>query len=307
MHQFYFNDCLPATSVPESDLVLFLSKTIKEYDYLIRQNIGVDKGLILEKEIEKIIVGQNNLKEIILSIPIKERETRTLAFAYFTKYPIQNYLQSFEIDDNILKEGYCFEGLDATNLAIAKHNECFLFSIAVIKSIEKDSLKILGQTEEFEIDNLFGEEENTLYIESQIRKINNESLTLFEQLKIELDSPVFTSSFEKSFLSESEQVQRSILDLFIYAKERGLVTKYSPDTKIIKDVTPDGNKKAAKVYELRIYQPKAIRVYFYEFEDKVFISNLEYKSKYKEEGSSSQNRDLKKALITIDNMIKTIQ
>lgn len=308
MHQFYFNECLPATAVHKRDLVLFLSKTIKEYDYLIGQNIGVDKGLILEKEIENIIVVQNNLKEIILSIPDKERETRTLAFAYFTKYPIQYHLQSTEIDDKLLEEQYCFEDLDATNLAIAKHNSCFLFSVAVNESIEKNSLRIYGKNHEFDIDNLFGEKQNTLYIESHIRTINAASLELFDQLKVELKDPIYTKAFEKEFKSAKVEVQKSIINNFAAAPDRKLKTPYFPDNReggLIRDVTPDNNRKNAKVYELRVYRPEALRVYFYEFENTVFISSIGYKKDYKEENGSAQSKDIKKALDEIDKLIKT--
>jgi len=308
MHQFYFNDCLSVNAVPLSDLVLFLSKTIKEYDYLIGQNIGVDKGLILEKEIEKTIVGQNILKEIILSIPNKERETRTLAFGYFTKYPIQNYLQSSEIDDKIINEEYCFEGLDATNLAIAKHNECFLFSIAVKKSVEKNSLLILGKNEGFDIDNLFGEQQNTQYIESQIRNINAASLELFDQLKAELKNPIYTNAFEKAFKTAKVEVQRSIIENFAAAPDRKLKTPYFPDNRdkgLIRDVTPDKNRKNAKVYELRISRPEAVRVYFYELGETIYIASIGYKKDYKEENGCAQSKDINKALGEIDKLIKT--
>lgn len=305
MHQFYFNDCLPLESTSLNDLGLLLSKSIKEFNILIKKEIEIDKGIILERETESTIICKHNLKNIILSIPDNNREIRTLAFAYFTKYPIQYYLQSDEIEDNLLEEEYSFENVDATNIAIAKYHSCFLFSMAINDSLKKDTLKTQGKTTELCIDNLYGENLNTVYIESQIRKINAASLNLFDQLKAELNTPIYTSSFEKTFLSEKEEVQKAIIDMFVYARERGLVTPYFPDTKIIADVTPRDNKKKVKVYELRVYRPIALRVYFYEFENVVFIGKLGYKADYKEEDSNAQSKDIQKALNDIDKMIKT--
>ena len=305
MHKFYFNECLPQNTVSLVDFTSLLSNTIKEFDTLVKKAINVDKGIFLEKETEKTNFSKFSLKNAILSIPNTERETRTLAFAYFTKYPIKYHLQSDEIDEKILVEEYSFEDMDATNLAIAKHNDCFLFSVAVHDCIKKHPLLIEGKSDDLSLDNLYGEKGNTHQIELLIHKINAESLELFEQLKAELNSPIYSSAFEKEFLSETDEVQKSIIDMFIHAKNRGLATPYYPDNNSIKDVTPDNNKKKARVYELRLYHPKALRVYFFEFENIVFIAKMELKSKYKEEDSTSQTRDINRSLTIIDNLIKT--
>ena len=309
MHKFYFNECLPTKTVSLNNFSSLLVTTIKEFSSLVNKNIGVDKGIILEKETEEIVICESNLKNAILSIPDQKRDTRTLAFAYFTKYPIQYHLQSDKIDNKILEEQYCFENMDATNLAIAKHNDCFLFSVAVHDNIKKNTLTIKGiSSEKIDIDNLYGEEKNTQYIESQILKINAISLNLFDKLKIELKSPIYSSAFEKTFKSAKVEVQQSIIDNFIAAPKRLLRTPYFPDNKkggLIKDVTPVNNRKKAKIYELRIYHPEALRVYFYEVDDMVFISNIGYKKDYKDESGSAQSKDIEKGLNVIDNLIKT--
>ncbi|MDR1938664.1 MAG: hypothetical protein LBQ73_09260 [Tannerellaceae bacterium] len=304
MHQFYFNDCLPSNGITIIDLASLLANSIHEYDVLIRKNIEVDKGIIVEKDIENIIICGNSLKNSIQFIP-KNKEERTLAFAYFTKFPIQEYLNSTEIDDTILEEDYRFENLDATNLAIAKHHNCFLFSVFTHQSVKNNTLQIIGKTKTLEIDNLYGETPNTDYMESLIRKNNSSSLSLFEQLKVELNNPFFTPAFEKAFLHERYDVQISIIEEFKRAKKRGLATPFYPDNNKIKDVTPQDSNKKAKVYELRVYSPVALRVYFCEHDNLVFIGKLGYKADYKEENSSAQSKDIKKALNEIETMIKT--
>lgn len=308
MHQFYFNECLPPNAVSLNDFTSLLITTIKEFDSLVKKNIGVDKGVILEKGTEKTIVCGGNLKDAILSIPNMDREARTLAFAYFTKYPIQYHLQSDDITEQILEEQYFIEGLDATNLAIAEHNKCLLFSVAIHISIKNNRLLIKGKSKELALDNLYGEKQNSQYIESQIQKINVASLELFDRLKAELKEPIYTKAFEKAFNSARVEVQQSIIENFAAAPDRKLKTPYFPDNKeggLISDVTPDNNRKRAKIYELRIYHPVALRVYFYECDDTIFISGIGYKKDYKDNSGSSQSKHIAFALNEIDKMMKT--
>lgn len=309
MHKFYFNDCLPANTLSLNEFASLLANSIREFDFLVRKGINVEKGIILEKETEQIVVCDSNLKQAILAISNKDRDIRTLAFAYFTKYPIHYHLESRDLEEQILEEQYHFNNLDATNLALAQNNACILFSVAVFETIKNNTLQIEGIRRKFVIDNLYGEVINTKYIESQLIKINNASLNSFELLKVELGTPIFTSSFEKAFKAAQVEVQKSIIDGFNTARKRKLISPYLPDNKargLIKDVSPDNNsKKDAKVYELRIYHPEAIRVYFFEYDKNVFLSSICYKKDYKESSGSAQTIDITKALNDIDKLIKT--
>jgi hypothetical protein len=288
-----------------NDFATLFGNTITEFDILVKKNIDIEPGIILEKEVSKTINCGNNLKNVIQAIP--NREKRTLAFAYLTRYPIQHCFNSDDIEDQLLEEDYKLEEVDATNLAIAKHNNFFLFTVAVDNSLKNNTLQINGKSQKQTIDNLFGENQNTQYIESQILKINAASLDLFEQLKIELKNSVSTLTFEKAYKSANSDVQQSIIDCFIEAPKRGLASPYFPDNKqggLIKDVTPDHNTKKSKVYELRVYTPVALRVYFYELNDKIYLSSIGYKNEYKKK-NSAQSKDISRALINIDQLIKT--
>lgn len=298
MHQFYFNDCLPSNSVSLVDLELLFLNSIKEFSILLNKKIGIDRGLILEKDLTDIIICENRLKEIIASF--KNKDLRILVYSYFTKFPIQKVLKSHELDSYLLEEEYQWQGLDAINLAIAKYNDCFIFSIAVHESLKYNNLQLNGKSKVINIDNLYGVGVNTSYIESQIIRKNSELLTIFEQLCIELDNPIYTPNFKKTFINENQQVQSAIIEMFKRAKKRNFATPYYPDTKIIKDVTP--NKKETQkgsVYELRIYEPKALRIYFCEYQGKVFIARIGYKA------SDNQSEDIILSLREIDRMIKT--
>lgn len=110
--------------------------------------------------------------------------------------------------------------------------------------------------------------------------------TNFEQLTAFLGSSVITKNFEKNYSLLSSDAQESIKDEFEKAAKRNLATRFYPDTKIIKVVSVS---KKCTVYELRVYQPVALRVYFNEIGDTVYLASIEHKS------NPDQNEDIKKA------------
>lgn len=110
--------------------------------------------------------------------------------------------------------------------------------------------------------------------------------TNFEQLTTFLVNSVITKNFEKNYTSLSTDAQKSIQEEFEKAENRNLATRFYPDTKIVKDVSIS---KKCTVFELRVYQPVALRVYFNEIGDKVYLASIEQKS------NPDQNEDIKKA------------
>lgn len=108
-----------------------------------------------------------------------------------------------------------------------------------------------------------------------------------DKLKFVIENYKFSNTFEKEFLSASEEIQLSIIDEFLKAKNRNLPTPFFPDTKIVKDVTQDNFNY--KIMELRIYSPTALRVYFNELNGNVNLISIELKS------NPDQSSDIKKA------------
>lgn len=100
------------------------------------------------------------------------------------------------------------------------------------------------------------------------------------------------------FKNLDESAQISIIDEFKKAKNRGLATPFYPDTKIIKDVSPDNY--ILKVMELRVYTPIALRIYFNESKGMVFLASIEQKS------NPNQNDDIKAAHKTLQTMLKQL-
>ncbi|MBI1307427.1 MAG: hypothetical protein GC181_12560 [Bacteroidetes bacterium] len=115
-----------------------------------------------------------------------------------------------------------------------------------------------------------------------------------------LDSVVGTnvkfSNFSKEFLNLSEECQEAIIDLFQRAKDRELVTPFYPDTKITKDVTQSKFKHS--VWELRVYSPVALRVYFHETSDKVYLIGIKFKS------STNQSHDINNMYEKLENLLQ---
>ena len=119
-------------------------------------------------------------------------------------------------------------------------------------------------------------------------------LSNIDKLKDIIPNYKFSSSFEKEFKDLSVDVQKSIIDDFIKARERNLATSFGPDTKIIKDVTQSNFQY--KILELRVYTPVALRVYFNELDGFVNLISIEQKS------NADQNEDIKKAHTKYKNM-----
>lgn len=303
MHKFYYNECIPSISNIEEFKKLFC-QTLIEFNK-VRTNIeGIMPAVITEKLPSHTKIGTDFTLEDVLET-IEDRILKRIAFSYFNKYPIQNYFNLTEEQINILLEKeyiYAHDEtkFDATNLAIVSLNNGILFTAPVNANLTKHHLEIessVDKKDNLSVNNLFGNSINTDFIQNFIKFSNAQRLSKLELLKYSIGNVVLSSSFEKDFLSLKSELQDSIIDCFDKAKGRGLVTNFHPDTKIIKDVTP--SKAKCKIYELRVYSPVALRVYFNESSEKVYVSSVELKS------NPNQSEDISKAHSLMYKMIVT--
>jgi len=115
-----------------------------------------------------------------------------------------------------------------------------------------------------------------------------------EKLQITLGNCILSKNFIKNFLNLSTPVQTSVVEDFIKAKDRGLATPFFPDTKIVANVTNSAFK--AKVMELRVYSPVAVRVYFREEADVVKVADICLKS------NANQNQDIENSYKILNNL-----
>ena len=307
MAHFFFNsEALP----PSQNKVVFTNlfqNTLIEFQKISDDTrLNVEKGIVTEKLTSEISLGDFNLKEIIEALP--SEELKTIAYSNFTKYPVE---ASLTIDnEELFLEMDCYAVIDCEEYPalylsyVAVQNE-FAFSVPIHKDLETDiiSLQIRNpdEREVLTLYNLYGKESNTKVITDRLLHLALEKQSLFEQLKTILKDPVFPNSFEKEFLNLAVSEQQSVIDLFQRAIERNIQTPLAPDTKIIKDVSPPLPKRKCTVYELRVYSPTAIRVYFHEGDEKNYLASIEKKS------NANQNRDIRKAHNTLYKLILTNQ
>lgn len=300
MHQFYFNECLPNNTELASFTTL-LANSIGEYHQLIQANISVQKGIVTEKIPSSITFNDNFTLSTAIE-HIEDRACRSLAYSYFTKYPVQDFFKSTYEEELLAKEyNLNIDGTqyDALNLALISSVGGLAFTVASHDELKKDILPLVAKNAQstIEVCNLFGENSNTQFIHQELVKRNSASLSLFEQLKDLLNKPVYTTGFEKDFLKLSQNNQVAIIDRFRQAIRRNLSSPLFPDTKIVKDVSPSNAK--CQVYELRVYNPD-LRVYFHESPERVYLSSIELKS------NPDQNRDIVRASQNLYKLIYTI-
>lgn len=245
----------------------------------------------------------NNFTLLHIIESLATRELKSVAYSYFSKYPVENFFHIDEVQiDDLLKNEYIIsidgEDVDATNLAIVQLNEGYIFTAALHQDVEKDLLQIHSHTAcSLSISNLYGVNSNTSYIEQIILQNNAAKETIMVQIEKALKKSVMSSAFERDFKRLTLVEQQSILNAFYAAIARNLSSPLYPDTKHISDVSPQHSK--CVVYELRIYTPTAIRVYFNESAECVYLASIQKKS------NPDQNQDIKKAHNKLRKMIVT--
>jgi hypothetical protein len=231
------------------------------------------------------------------------RDLRKYAFALFRKYPIEKYFDT-ENEDYLIETDFIIYIADlpynALNPQIVRENEGSLFSLALHEDLCRDELSIINNgTREFIVLNLFGSKNNTWFID---RKINETILSKagnFEKLKLSIGECLCSERFENSFNNIPSQIQDSVIQHFIKAKKRNGSTCFFADGDLIKDVTPE-QETAIKVFELRIFNPVAYRVYFYESAKAVYLGLIEKKPNDKVQGNQIKtSASIIKSLIVV--------
>lgn len=98
---------------------------------------------------------------------------------------------------------------------------------------------------------------------------------------------VYSGRFKKGFEAASVQIQDAIIEHFLAAKNRKGTSLFYADGSLIKDVTSEKETKL-NVFELRIFDPAAYRVYFYETAETVYLAMIEPKPAKKSQSAHIQ-------------------
>jgi len=285
MRLFCFNDCFPKDG-SEHVLINCLCDSLIHYSQIKRRfPISVD-GIITDNLPSRVVLNNSDFTLENCISQINHRELRIIAFSNFNKYPID---EKFLIQDEeeLIKRNYSVRigetEHNGLNAKIASENEGFLFSLAIHSDLKKNVLIISDDlNQSFEVANLFGEDSNTGYLSDQIERSLISQLDNFLKLKAIIGDCSHNTRFRKEFESLSVSTQNFLLKEIEFAINRNAKTRFYPDDKLIKNVTPE-NEKRIQVFELRIFSPVAVRMYFYESPTKIYFGCIEGKSKKKEQ------------------------
>jgi hypothetical protein len=300
MYHYSFNDCFEKT-YDINNIKTCLYNSLNHFKEISKKYPNHVKGILTDRSPNNILVNSDlSLSDIILLL---DRDEKNYALKNFTKYPIEDFYPDLDID-NILSKSYTLQvnrlDYDALCAKINHIHDGFLFSLALHDDLKKNQLSIFENKEnEIFIDNMYGFQANSEY---NIKKIEDKIQSCkvgFEKFITLFNNPIYFDSFEEEFNSLTENTQEAIYQKFSRAKERSLPTNFSADKDLIKDVTIE-KEKEIKIYELRIFEPVCVRLYFFEeSKDKVYLASVS-----KKPAKKVQSNDIKTSIALIKSLIK---
>ena len=286
MFVFCFNDCI---SNNHSDEIAdrCLENSLREYNNLALQFPGETDGIITSYTPSSVLVNQNSSLNDCIS-RMSDHELKRYAYSVFIKFPYEPHYIINDVEDLI--KGNYHTTIDKTkhnavNLIVVFRNQGILFSLAVHDDICKNQIPIFANEDKIaDVDNLFGHRINTEYIAKIIRQSIYNKADNLGKLLMTVGNNKVSDRFLKNFEHFPTNVQQAVVFHFADAKKRNLPTPFSADNDLIKDVTPEKETKI-KIFELRIFNPIACRVYFYETTDCIYLGSVENKPNKKTQNS----------------------
>ncbi|MEA1911533.1 MAG: hypothetical protein U9N32_07655, partial [Spirochaetota bacterium] len=264
---FFLNESIPDFDVESYSQLL--EKCIKEYIVKISED-----GIFHTK-------GKNHDWSKDLD-NFKDKTVMMRAYRLLTtqeEYPIdEEILLNFPSSTSV--NGYRFDNPFGH---IAAHiSGDFLFTTPIVNELEKNTLPLI-QTDEnkHQVHNYYGD--NTQYVLDELKKRHISSLSNLELLKETLPAK-WTDMFKRSFNKRTSSQQEAIKSIFFKAKENNFIAQDKGG--FMREVTT--KKGMNKLYELKIFNPTALRVYFTLKGSVVWIDSLGFKSKQKEDIEKAQ-------------------
>jgi hypothetical protein len=237
-------------------------------------------GIVTSKMPGNIVLSADGftLKNCIEGLA--DRDLRQYAFAVFGKYPVEEHFFALDEDD-LLENNYYITigstGYDALNAMLVQKSGGILFSLALHDDLKSDVIPIRDKSDrKYFVDNLYGEAGNTACIEKKIRELLAAQSGNFDLLLLEIGNCSYPEQFKTAFNGLSGQIQKAIIRCFGKARKRGGPTAFYADGDLIKDVTPS-TQNSIRLCELRVFEPAAYRIYFYEAKGIVYLAMLEKK------------------------------
>ncbi len=290
----YFNECLPHNQVVEQ-YASALQDTALAYALLKKRHNSLE-GIVSTAEWNSMLMSDEDISLGDCIKKIQNQSVRNLVCSWFKNYPVRDYLDETINEDDLIEQSYSLsiEGTDypATNLALAHYNGIFLFTLGIHEDLRKNELTLVGSGDKsLSVCNLYSQQpENVAFVEQFIIDAENSTLSITEQIDKLLDGRVKrTNAYCQAFSKLGEANQQAILARLKRSKELNLL-----DFKVDDDIfrhTSGFNKKEkyyGPVYELRIREPKEIRIYFQ------YVDNMYYVLSMGGKGTD-QNADIAQA------------
>lgn len=290
----YFNECLPQNQVIDH-YASALKETSKAYAALKERHPSLE-GIVstLDMSSMKLSDAGITLGECICKIG--DRAVRNLICSWLVNYPVREYLDETINEDDLIEQSYTVSiaGTDypATNLAIACNNGAFLFTLGIHADLRKDALTLVGTGDKtLSVCNLFSNDQaNVASVEQFINEAEYSSLSITEKIDCLLGGRVKrTKAYIQTFKKLGIANQYAILDRLKIAKDRNLLD-FKVDNDIFRHTRGYDKKEKTygAVYELRIREPKEIRIYFQYIDDTYYVLSMGWKG-------TDQNADIGQA------------
>ena len=290
----YFNECLPRNQVVEQ-YASALQDTALAYASLKKRHDNLE-GIVSTVEWNSMLMSDDGISLGDCIKKIQNQSVRNLVCSWLKNYPVREYLDETINEDDLIEQSYSFsiEGADypATNLAIAHYNGIFLFTLGIHADLRKNELTLIGSGDKsLSVYNLYSRQpENVAFVEQFIIDAENSALSITEQIDKLLDGRVKrTNAYCQAFNKLGEANQQAILERLKRAQELNLLD-FKVDEDIFKHTSGFDKKEKyyGSVYELRVREPKEIRIYFQ------YVDNMYYVLSMGGKGTD-QNADIAQA------------
>ncbi|MCM1372600.1 MAG: hypothetical protein NC113_03030 [Bacteroides sp.] len=283
----YFNDCLPRNLSIQA-YANALEQTARGFRHLHAnhpQYKNVLGGIITNSEKSMHLLDGNAITLEQCIRKINDKDIRNLLIAWTANYPETSFFQEEVDEEAILNEDYHLNFDDdrqnAINLILAKYNGAFLFSLNLHPILGVNEVSVQGNNNNVLVNNLYGDKKvNTDFIARIIKEAHNRTLDTHLQIESILQNVVKHNAYDSEYSKLSNIEQTAILERWKEASVKKLLNHFMPDDDIIKKT--EGPQKQEKrlgpVYELRVRQPRELRIYFQYVEATYYLLDIKDKT-----------------------------
>lgn len=276
----YFNECLPRDQVVEQYASALLETSIAYAS--LKSKHPLLEGVVSIMEWNSVVISEDGITLWDCIQKIGSRTMRTLICSWFKNYPVRDFLDETINEKDLVEQSYMLSvagaEYSAMNLAIAKNNGVFLFTLGVHDDLRKDKLALIGSGgKQLSVCNLYSNiEANVSIVEQFIIDAEAATMSIAEKIDRLLGGRVKrTKAYIQAFGKLGMANQQAILDRLKKAKELGLLD-FRVDDDIFRHTSGYDKKEKhyGPVYELRIREPKETRIYFQYVDNTYYVLSM---------------------------------